>query len=146
MKTIMKQITIPTHGKNQACAPQISLPPALVAVAILGHDISTFKGWTAAVDALLSMMPAGAAMIDGSCMVYRADGQLWEVFASSADSNALRVDDRGCPVEYGECDAAAFCDEQGCWEGYLDNPAAGREAVTSPRFVQLQLVTTPSSC
>lgn len=139
----MPDIHIPTIGKEQATAPQLTLPPALIAGAQLGNDIHTFNGWMATVDSYLSMLPEGAAMLDGKCLVYRANDHLWEVFASTDGTCNLKVDLEGSPVDFGICDQGAFSEEDGCWDSHIENPVAGRAFVTSPRFVQLQLSVCP---
>lgn len=115
--------------------PALYLKPEAVAKAITGKDIGTFKGWTAAVNALLDQLPENAAMLDGHCLIYRTDGCLCEVFASDDGTLDLHMDANGWPVDCGECSSEAFATSLGCWDSHCSNPVARGTCVTEHVFV-----------
>lgn len=135
MSALPKTIQAPKVTSTKVEAPAIYLPADVVAQAIAGHNLKTFQGWTAAVNALLDKLPAEAAMLDGHCLVYRTAGYLWEVFANENGTLDLELDENGWPVDCGACEIEAFSGESGCWDSHCDNPEAGRAFVTNPVFV-----------
>lgn len=115
----------------------ITMTTEQVQAAIAGHDLTTFRGWTAAAAALLADKPAGTALHDDPAgFVALINGSLC-AFPANRDGSLTFTTENGFPEEGCDPDESAWSD-RGCWDG--STPEHDARVLTEPVFVTLTFV------
>lgn len=115
----------------------ITMTREQVQAAIAGHDLKTFKGWTAAAVALLADKPAGTAIKDSEVgFMTLIDGSLCALPVNRDGSTRFETEN-GVPLEGCDPDESAWS-ERGCWD--CSEPEHDLRTLTEPVFVTLTFV------
>ena len=108
-----------------------ALTPAQVQAAIAGHDLSTFKGWTAAARALLANAPDWTAIKDSDVgYTVAVDGEVYAIASELGGDSATYSEELLVDI-----DESAWDRELGSWEGSIQ---ASSDTLKNPVFVTLR--------